>query len=359
MAGRAETGRDQGTALMEWLKRSWRWFKWVVAIGVMGWLFQGHRDAITQIAQGPKSWGYLGLAIILILGASLLTFLRWWILVRAQQFDFSLKQAVRLGFVGLVSNSIAPGAVGGDIVKAILMARDQPQRRTSAVATVVLDRILGMLGLFIVGALTTLVPSGALDHPDLQPVRWLMWGGSLVGLVSLGLMLWPRLTQLAWVQQVERLPRVGHLAGELIRGVGLYQSQPAAVWKAVLLSLVAHSMLITGFWLCACWMRQAWTPDLATHFFFLPTAELFGAFVPVPAGMGALEGAVQWFYERVRPESVAEEAAGAAGFLAALAFRIVTIGISALGAGYYLASRTEIAQAMESRPDEHPAAPGS
>ena len=336
---------------MEWLKRSWSWLKWVVAVGLMGWLYLGHRDAITQIAQAPKAWGYLGMAVVLLLGASLLTFLRWWILVRAQQFDFSMKQAVRLGFVGLVSNFVAPGAVGGDIVKAILMARDQPQRRTSAVATVVLDRILGMLGLFIVGAMTTLVPSGALDHPDLQPVRWLMWGGSIVGMVSLVLMLWPRLTQSAWLRQVERLPRVGHLAGELIRGVGLYQSQPGAVWQAVLLSLVAHAGLITGFWLCALWVKQAWTPDLATHFFFLPTAELFGAFVPVPAGMGALEGAVQWFYERVRPESVPEEVAGAAGFLAALAFRIVTVGIAALGGGYYLTSRNEIAQAMDQKPE--------
>jgi uncharacterized membrane protein YbhN (UPF0104 family) len=331
---------------MNWLKQSWGWLKWVLAVGVLYWLYHGHRQAVAQIAGAPKAWGYLGLALAGLLACNLLTFVRWWILVRAQQFEFPMRQAIRLGFVGLVSNFVAPGAVGGDIVKAILMARDQPQRRTTAVATVVLDRILGMLGLFLVGAFTTLVPSEALDHPDLKSVRWFMWTGSVVGLVSLGMMLWPRVTQSGWVQWIRRVPKVGGLAGELIEGVALFQNRPGAVWRAVLLSLVAHAGLISGFWLCARWMKQAWTPDLATHFFFLPTAELFGAFVPVPAGMGALEGAVQWFYERVRPESVTEEAAGAAGFLAALAFRLVTVGIAALGGGYYLTSRTDISAAM-------------
>jgi uncharacterized membrane protein YbhN (UPF0104 family) len=331
---------------MNWLKQSWGWLKWVLAVGVLYWLYHGHRAAVAQIAGAPKAWGYLGLALAVLLACNLLTFVRWWILVRAQQFEFPMRQAIRLGFVGLVSNFVAPGAVGGDIVKAILMARDQPQRRTTAVATVVLDRILGMLGLFLVGAFTTLVPSEALDHPDLKSVRWFMWAGSVVGLVSLGMMLWPRVTQSGWVQWIRRVPKVGGLAGELIEGVALFQNRPGAVWRAVLLSLVAHAGLISGFWLCARWMKQAWTPDLATHFFFLPTAELFGAFVPVPAGMGALEGAVQWFYERVRPESVTAEAAGAAGFLAALAFRLVTVGIAALGGGYYLTSRTDISAAM-------------
>ncbi|MFN7804216.1 MAG: lysylphosphatidylglycerol synthase transmembrane domain-containing protein [Planctomycetaceae bacterium] len=332
---------------MNWLKQSWGWLKWVLAVGVLYWLYHGHREAVAQIAQAPKAWGYLGLAIGVMLVCNLLTFVRWWILVRAQQFEFPLRQAIRLGFVGLISNFVAPGAVGGDIVKAILMARGQPQRRTTAVATVVLDRILGMLGLFLVGAITTLVPSEALDHPDLKSVGWFMLAGSLVGLVSLGLMLWPRVTQSKWVQWIRRVPKVGGLAGELIEGVALFQSRPHAVWQAVLLSLVAHSGLITGFWLCARWMKQAWTPDLMTHFFFLPTAELFGAFVPVPAGMGALEGAVQWFYERVRPEMVSEADAGAAGFLAALAFRLVNLGIAALGGGYYLTSRSDLAQAIE------------
>ena len=47
------------------------------------------------------------------------------------------------------------------------------------------------------------------------------------------------------------------------------------------------------------------------------------------------------------PVEWVEADAGAAGFLAALAFRLVNLGIAALGGGYYLTSRGELAQAIE------------
>jgi len=336
-------------SLTRHLGRSWRWLRWVVAIGLLAWLFYGNRAAVAEVARGPKAWGFLALASLTLLATYLLTFARWWVLVRAQRLEFPLGRAFRLGFIGLVANYVAPGAVGGDVVKTILMVRDQPRRRTVAVATVILDRIVGMLGLFLVGSGIALVPSNALDHPDLAPVRWLMWGGSVAGVTALVLMLQPWLTRSRWVRALERLPRVGGFARELIEGVGLYQSRPGAVWLALGMGVACQCGLIVGFYLCARWMRQAWTPDLATHFFFLPTTFLFGAFVPVPAGMGALEGAVQWFYERVRPDGITAEAAGAAGFLAALAFRIVTMAIAAIGGGYYLTARGEIAREIAAR----------
>lgn len=331
--------------LTDHLKRSWAWLKWVVALGVLGGLAYGNREALAEVGRGPKDWGFLGLAAIILLATYLLTFLRWWILVRAQRFDFPPRQAIRLGFIGLIANYVAPGAVGGDLVKAFLMARGQASRRTVAVATVVLDRIVGLLGLFLVGSAVALVPSGSLDRPELAPVRWLMWTGAFLGLLGLVLMLQPWLTRSAAVRSFERIPRLGGLVRELIEGVALYQSRPRPVWLALLVGVLCQCGLITGFYFCALWMRQAWTPGLETHFLFLPIAFLFGAFVPVPAGVGALEGAVQWSYGQLRPEGVSEESAAAAGFLAAVAFRMVTMAIAALGGGYYLTARSEIAGA--------------
>lgn len=339
---------------MEFLKRSWGWLKWPVALGILAWLYLSNRESLAQVARGPKSWGYLAGALVLMGVAVVLTFFRWYLLVRAQQFPFRFRDALRLGFIGLVANYVAPGAVGGDIVKAFLMARDQSSRRTTAVATVILDRILGMLALVMVGAIVALFPSALLDHPQLRSVGWLMGAGTVAGLVGLLLMMTPAFTHSSWIRSLERVPKVGHMLTELIHGVELYQSRPAAVVQALLISLLGHGGLIGGFYLCALWMRQPWVPDLMSHFYFMPTAELFGAFVPVPAGMGALEGAVQWFYERLRPESVTAEDAAAAGFTAAIAFRLVQLAIAAIGGGYYITARREIASAMH---DAEQAAP--
>jgi len=345
---------------MNGLARSWSWLKWVLATSLMGWLYYSNRTALSQIADTPKAWGYLVLALAVIGGSILVTFFRWYLLVRGQRIPFRLRDALRLGFIGLVANYVAPGSVGGDLVKAILMAREQSSRRAVAMATVLLDRALGMLSLLILGAVVAVIPSPALQeavaqHHRLQAVGWLMWGGALCGLLGLTLLLTPAFTHSRLVATLTHIPRVGPILSELIDGVELYQSQRSTVLKALALGILSQGGIILGFYLCARWMNQEWQPSLLTHFFFMPSAELFGAFVPLPAGMGALEGAVQFFYEAVRPHTLPAEAAQGAGLLASLAFRVVTLAVAAFGGGYYLTARHKIDQALhESQPPPTP-----
>ncbi|HEY2252358.1 MAG TPA: lysylphosphatidylglycerol synthase transmembrane domain-containing protein [Planctomycetaceae bacterium] len=329
------------------LAQSWTWLKWPVALGILAWLYYQNRVAIAEIAKTPKNWSFAVLAFGLIAGSCLVTFGRWYLLVRAQEFAFGLKDAVRYGFVGMVMNYVAPGAVGGDLFKAVLLARDQSSRRTVAVATVLLDRILGMLALFLVGACTTLLPQQVPDNPQLRLTTALLLGGSLAGLIGLVLMLLPATTRWKWVNRLPNIPRVGKMIGELIHGVRLYQSKPGAVFAALGLSLIGHVGLITGFYFCALWMQQPWIPDLPGHFYFMPTAELFSALIPTPGGMGALEEAVSWFYVQLKPAAIPAAQAAGAGAMAGIAYRVVVVAISAIGYGYYITSRREISAAIE------------
>lgn len=324
----------------------WNWLKWPLALGILVFLYYRNQAALGQIAQGRKNWGHLFLAIVLMGGSTLLTFLRWFLLVWALDFPFRLRDALRLGFVGLLSNYVAPGSVGGDIVKAVLLAHEHPSRKTVAVATVLLDRILGLLALFLVGAIASLTPIDVPNDPKLKLCTMLLWVGTLGGLVGVGLMLFPATTRWGWVNRLSRLPVVGHMIGELILGVKLYQSKPLILLQALALSVVGHAGLISGFYCCALWMSQPWVPDLATHFYFMPIAELFGVLIPMPGGVGPLEAAIQWFYALLRPPIVAKAQAEAAGLIAAIAFRIVTVGIAGIGGAYYVTARREIADAM-------------
>jgi hypothetical protein len=336
--------------------RAWIWLKWPAAVGILAWLYLSNQAALARVAAAPKSWGYLGGAILLIYGSTLLTFLRWYLLVRAQDFPFLVRDAVRLGFLGLICNYVAPGSVGGDIFKALLLARSQQARRAVAVATVLLDRVLGLLALFMVGSLATLLPLGIPDHHELRFATLALWAGTLIGLAGMAFMLLPVLSRARWVGRLTRLPLVGHWLDELIHGVELYQKRPLVLAQALVLSLLGHAGLIAGFYLCGLWMRQSWIPSLAAHYYFMPNAELFGVLVPVPGGVGALEGAIQWFYERLRPQTVSASEAMAAGFMAAMAFRLVTVGIAAAGGGYYLTARQELARAIEESQGRDPAA---
>src|SRR5262249_30022085 len=129
-ADRRSGMRGALAAAMRFLADSWVWLKWPVAIGILVWMYYSNRDNILKIAATPKIWGFAVLALLLITIANLITFVRWYLLVRAQEFPFRLRDAVRYGFIGVISNYISLGSVGGDLFKAVLLARDQTSRKS-------------------------------------------------------------------------------------------------------------------------------------------------------------------------------------------------------------------------------------
>jgi len=65
---------------------------------------------------------------------------------------FRLIDSLRLSFVGTFFNLVIPGAVGGDLVKAAYLAR-MNLPRTQAIATLLIDRVVGLVGLFYLAAI--------------------------------------------------------------------------------------------------------------------------------------------------------------------------------------------------------------
>jgi uncharacterized membrane protein YbhN (UPF0104 family) len=327
--------------------RAWAFVKWGIGLGILVWLYFQNAAALREIATAPKDWRFAAAAFGLVTVSYTIMFARWYVLVRAQGFSLRFLDAIRYGCVGLATNFITPGTVGGDLFKAVLLARDQKSRRAAAAATVVLDRLLGVLGLFLVGTAATLVPHDFPESPAVKANTTLLWIGSVGGLAGVGLMLLPATTNWGWVPRLPRLPIVGPVLGDLIEGVKQYQSKPWAVLAALGMALVNNSGTIIGLYCCARAMQPAWVPDLAANFYFRPSAELFGAASMIPGGVGALEFAIREAYVLLNPGAVTDAEAAAAGFSAAIAFRAVTVSVSMIGLGWYLFSRREISQAME------------
>jgi uncharacterized membrane protein YbhN (UPF0104 family) len=328
----------------------WACAKWAVGLGILVWLYFRNSEALGQIAAAPKDWRFAALAAVLVVVSYLIMFARWFVLVRGQGFALRYRDAVGYGFVGQATNFVAPGTVGGDLLKAVLLARDQSSRRAAAAATVVLDRLLGVLGLFLVGMIATLVPH---DFPESAAVKantTLLWIGSVGGLSAVGLMLHPATTAWGWVNRLRRVPLVGGVLGELIDGMKLYQSRPWAVLSALGMALVNNSGTITALYCCARAMQPPWVPTLAAHFYFKPTADLFGAASMIPGGVGALEFAIREAYVLLNPGVVLDAEAAAAGFSAAIAFRVVSVSVSMIGFCWSLVARRGIgSRGVESR----------
>lgn len=323
-------------------RRSWAWLciKWIVGLAILIWLYRQNAAALGKIASAPKNWRYVTLGFVLIAASNLVMFTRWWLLVRAQGFSFPFRDALRYGFAGLATNFVIPGTVGGDLFKALLLARDQTARRAAAAATVVVDRLLGVLGLFLVGAAAALLPREFPDSPAETANTTLLWIGSLAGLALVVLFLIPRTTTWIPLGRLGHLPAVGRVLGDLVQGLNLYQSRPRLVFAALGLSLVNNSGMILGLYCCARTIPSPWVPSLAAHFYFRPIAELFGALSMIPGGFGPLEFAIQEAYVLLNAGAVTDAEASAAGFAAAVTFRAASVLVAAVGFSWYLSCKT-------------------
>ncbi len=315
------------------------WLRWPVALGILALLGWQNQDQFEQLLENEIRWQFLGLAFLVCFGAIVLTFYRWYLLVWALDFPFTFRDSLRLGFLGYFFNFVSPGAIGGDLVKAVLMVREQKERRMVAVATILLDRILGLLALLIVGAIASQFVAQDIERRD--EIVSVLWGGSLAGLAGLVVMLHPATPGSWWLRWLQKLPKIGGIVTDVSTAISMYQSRRRIVALTMVLSVFGHFGIISSFYFCARAIAPAIdVPSYATHLLLIPLAEIVGVIVPTPGGLGALEGAVQTAYQLAG-------AAGGVGLLAAGAYRATTIFIAGIGGIYYMSARRQIQRLMD------------
>jgi glycosyltransferase 2 family protein len=325
--------------------------RYVVPLALIAWLvveaLRSDPQKLADLADRPKDWSLLAGAGGLCLAAVALTFVRWRALMLALDIPFSLGEAFRLGFLGYALNLVAPGSVGGDLFKAYYVARQMPRRRAEAIATVVLDRVIGLYVLVLLAACVFAV-SPAVAQPELKAVAATVYATTVAGAVGLGLMLFGGVSA-RLSARVASLPKIGPTIGQLMAALALYRSRPATLVTAGVLSLIVQSMFAVGLYMFAAGLLPAaTTPTLGEHFLMVPLAMLTGV-VPVPGGLGAFEGALEFLYRWV-PATAAQTGDG---LLVALAYRLMTLVITGIGLVFYMVSRKQVSAVLASEPVAH------
>ena len=346
---------------MIWLKKHAAWLKWVLAIAILGAIVWMSWDGLKGLQNRQIGWGFFGLALLVRFASVCLTFTRWWLLVTGIGLPLKWLDAFRLGMFCEACNLVGPGAAGGDLVKAVWLAKDHRERRASAAATVLLDRILGLWALFLSGALASLLPTAVPLGPQMKWAVWLLWAGTAGGLIGLCMLLIPAFTHSRFMHWVTTWRRFGHIAKDLMDSVVFYQGRRHVIVMAAALSLLGHLGFLSSFYLGAKALHSGQQiPGYIDHLVGLPLPEALAAIPLTPGGVGTLEGAVAYFYEQhqlsVNPNSTAKElkGAGANGLLTVLAYRLAAIILGAFGVVFYFARKKEMAAAME--PTAGPAA---
>jgi hypothetical protein len=319
-----------------------------ISLGILAFLVvQAQRnDVFEQLKQQPKHWGLLAAACGVCFVAVAITLVRWYWLVRALDLPFRLQEALRLGFLSYLFNLAPMGIVGGDVLKAVMLARRQAGRRAEAVATVVMDRLIGLYVLFLVASAAIFLTG--LWQSDVRSVQitcrvalWLTAAGTvLVAVLLLPGISGGRLTELCG-----RLPYVGPALKRLIEAVRMYRLRLPTLAISAAVTVAVHSLFALGIYLIARGLFDRVQP-LATHFVIVPLSMATGV---LPIFIGPFELVLNLLYASIplpnAPPGLDHILAGQ-GFVVALGYRIATVLIAAVGVCYYLGSRQEVAEVM-------------
>src|SRR5262249_46772760 len=152
-------------------------------------------------------------------------------------------------------------SVGGDIIKAAVLAHGQ-QRRTAAVATVIMDRVIALWALvwfvaviggvcwwmgLLTGAAAVTVVTIALAIAGVTGAIWL-----LMGLLANERAEW-------FADCLGGLPWVGGPVSELWRSAWMYRQQSGTVAFVMVLSWMGHVGFVSSFYLGVC---ALWSADM-------------------------------------------------------------------------------------------------
>jgi len=124
--------------------------------------------------------GGLAIALGLAMLGICATALRWWRLLGAAGCPSGLFPAVRLTFIGFFFNIVVPGLTGGDLVKAVMVASKNPERRVAAAMSVLVDRLMGVFVLVGMGAVAILWLGDRFPYP-----RGPIFAGLAIGALAL------------------------------------------------------------------------------------------------------------------------------------------------------------------------------
>ena len=277
------------------------------------------------------------LAFVICTACMMLTFMRWYILVRAQDLPFTLGDAVRLGFFGSFLNLFLPGSVTGDLAK---MVFTWPVPRAGAPwrwPPSSIDRVIGFCGLIWLMALLGAIfwVSGSLEAMVRSEFgRNGSWNSLLASRCCSSLAAWcfgscsdlfALSTTTHWIARIERIPRLGHSLAELCRATLMYRSCGRAVLASLILAIIGHTGFVLTFYFCSLFVNPGnEVPPVQTHFLIVPVGMTIQAGMPTPGGMGGGELAFGWLYQWVGGEE-------ADGVLAAVIRRLLDLVVVTIG----------------------------
>jgi uncharacterized protein (TIRG00374 family) len=236
----------------------------------------------------------LGVVLVLVAIDRGVMILRWILLLRASGNPISTSDATRIFLVSSFVGSFLPAGVGGDAARAYGLARANTAAG-EAVASVAVDRVLGILSLVLMGIVGILAwnPEG---------------GGNWRIVVAIGVLL-TACVAVFWADEwLRRLIPVHRHEGFLTRrllvltdAVGRYRDRRSVLVQVLGWSIVVQLLRITQAFILG--MGLGMTVPFTYFLLFMPLGLLM-LLLPISiSGFGLPQGAIVWLLRPMGVES--------------------------------------------------------
>lgn len=236
--------------------------------------------------------GMAALALLLFGPVPLLQSVRLVWMLAVQAVKLTIWQAIKLSYAGNFFNFAMPGTVGGDLVKAYYITRFT-HHKTEAVTSVFLDRVIGLLGLTILGAVVFVFSLGRVEWDaelfgTLATIFFFVAAGLVVG------------TILVFSRRVRRLLRLSEIAARLPAGQHLLRigratvamrSHKTLVGASIVNTIILQAFVVVSAFVMARSLGMRGQPEL--YFVCVPIGFLIAA---IPISPPQAFGVMEWAY---------------------------------------------------------------
>lgn len=231
---------------------------------------------------------YLALVLVLVAVDRSVMILRWILLLRARQIPIATGEATRLFLVSSFVGSFLPAGIGGDAARAFGLSRDAATG-SDAVASVAVDRLLGIISLVVMAMVGVLA--------------WSPGEGSTARILAAIVVVAAACGAAFWANELLRVVIPAHRHGgfvtrrllKLADAVGRYRSHRGVLLHVMAWSIAVQVLRITQAYLLGAGIGL--TVPFAYYLLFMPLGLLV-LLLPVSiSGFGVPQGVIVWLLQ--------------------------------------------------------------
>ncbi|MDP8265768.1 MAG: lysylphosphatidylglycerol synthase transmembrane domain-containing protein [Candidatus Aceula meridiana] len=294
-----------------------------LSIGLLTYLFRIIDVQKTLNIIKDANFFYLAWSLAALFILYFLTLLRWHIVIKALGLSIPFKSVARCFSIGAFFNLFLPTSTGGDVVKTIGLFKDT-DKKTTVIASVLLDRIFGFVAIVLVASV-----SFAFGYKLVYDPFLLVAILSLAFFAGIGILFLfhERLYSFA-CRIFNKLPKIQEKLMKLHYAIVLIKSKHKAIFTVVFISCIVQGILALTFYLTARGLHQE---ILFWHcLVFVPLVCIAAAF-PSLGGLGTRDLGAVFLFSKIGID------AGTAASMSLLNFFFMVI-IGLTGALFYVAT---------------------